>query len=38
MHRSIRNCLPYVLLLSVLLTGCASTQKMTEQDKKESRS
>lgn len=34
MHRSIRNCLPYVLLLSVLLTGCASTQKMTEQDKK----
>lgn len=34
MHRSLRNCLPYVLILSVLLTGCASTQKLSEQDKK----
>jgi hypothetical protein len=34
MHRSLRNCLPFVLVLSVLLTGCASTQKMSEQDKK----
>jgi hypothetical protein len=34
MHRSLRNCLPFVLVLSVLLTGCASTQKLSEQDKK----
>lgn len=34
MHCSLRNCLPYVLILSVLLTGCASTQKLSEQDKK----
>ncbi|MHB1187540.1 hypothetical protein [Thiobacillus sp.] len=31
---SLDKCLPYVLILSVLLTGCASTQKLSEQDKK----
>jgi hypothetical protein len=34
MRYSLNRCLPYVLMLSVLLTGCASTQKLTEQDKK----
>lgn len=34
MRCSINKCLPYVLILSVLLTGCASTQSLSEQDKK----
>jgi hypothetical protein len=34
MRCSLKSVLPYVLVLSVFLTGCASTQKLSEQDKK----
>lgn len=34
MRCPLNKCLPYVLIASVLLTGCASTQSLSEQDKK----
>lgn len=34
MHCSFKNFFPYVIILSALMTGCASTQQMSDQDKK----
>lgn len=34
MHQSLRSIVPLVIAVSVLLSGCATTQQLSEQDKK----
>lgn len=34
MHRSLKSIIPFAIAISVLLSGCASTQQLSEQDKK----